>query len=81
MAQANVATVDDEVFIGGCNLDDLSLFQNEELDVLCYSHEMADQADDEVFDELAFMSSPGTPSTGSLERLWNAGMASLWRLF
>ncbi len=80
MAHAKVATVDDQVFIGGCNLDDLSLFRNDELDVVFHSHEMADHADDEVFDELAAMSSVAEPSGRILDRLWSAGMARLWRL-
>lgn len=80
MAHAKVATVDDEVFVGGCNLDDLSLFRNDELDVVFHSHEMADQADDEVFAELAAMSSVAKPSTRPLDRLWHATMDRLWRL-
>ena len=34
MAHAKVLRIDDRVLIGGCNLDDLSLFRNYELDVL-----------------------------------------------
>ena len=34
MAHAKVLRIDDKVFIGGCNLDDLSLFRNDELDLL-----------------------------------------------
>ena len=33
MAHAKVLRIDDEVLIGGCNLDDLSLFRNDELDL------------------------------------------------
>ena len=34
MAHAKVLRIDDRVLIGGCNLDDLSLFRNDELDLL-----------------------------------------------
>ena len=34
MAHAKVLRIDDQVLIGGCNLDDLSLFRNDELDLL-----------------------------------------------
>ena len=34
MAHAKVLRIDDQVFVGGCNLDDLSLFRNDELDLL-----------------------------------------------
>ena len=34
MAHAKVLSIDDRVFIGGCNLDDLSLFRNDEIDLL-----------------------------------------------
>ena len=33
MAHAKVLRIDDQVLIGGCNLDDLSLFRNDELDL------------------------------------------------
>ena len=33
MAHAKVLRIDDDVLIGGCNLDDLSLFRNDELDL------------------------------------------------
>ena len=34
MAHAKVLRIDEQVLIGGCNLDDLSLFRNDELDLL-----------------------------------------------
>ena len=33
MAHAKVLRIDERVLIGGCNLDDLSLFRNDELDL------------------------------------------------
>ena len=33
MAHAKVLRIDEHVLIGGCNLDDLSLFRNDELDL------------------------------------------------
>ena len=77
MAHAKVATIDDQVLIGGCNLDQRSLFRNDELDVLFEGRQIVDRVDREVFDELAKVSSVASPSTRMRDRLWNASMDRL----
>ena len=52
MAHAKVLRIDDEVFIGGCNLDDLSLFRNDELDLQFTGADVADLTERAIFDEL-----------------------------
>ena len=42
MAHAKVLSIDDRVFIGGCNLDDLSLFRNDEIDLLFEDPDVVD---------------------------------------
>ena len=74
MAHAKVLLIDDRVFIGGCNLDDLSLFRNDELDLLFDSPEVAELTERQVFDELVGMSVPATVPTGRREKVWNAAM-------
>ena len=74
MAHAKVLRIDDRVFIGGCNLDDLSLFRNAELDLLFDSPEVAELTERQVFDELVAMSVPATVPTGRREKAWNATM-------
>ena len=74
MAHAKVLRIDDRVLIGGCNLDDLSLFRNDELDLLFDDPSMPALAEATVFAELAAMSTPATVPTGRRERLWNAAM-------
>ena len=81
MAHAKVLRIDDRVLIGGCNLDDLSLFRNDELDLLFDDPSMPALAEATVFDELAAMSVPadrpdrpararcGTPSMDRISRL------------
>ena len=72
MAHAKVLRIDDRVLIGGCNLDDLSLFRNAELDLLFDSPAVADQTERQVFDELVSMSEPVVvptrPAREGLER-------------
>ncbi len=74
MAHAKVLRIDDRVLIGGCNLDDLSLFRNDELDVLFEDPSMPAIAEASVFDELVAMSTPATTVTGRRTRAWNATM-------
>ena len=79
MAHAKVLRIDDRVFIGGCNLDDLSLFRNAELDLLFESPEVAELTERQVFDELVGMSVPATVPTGRREKAWNATMDRISR--
>ena len=58
MAHAKVLRIDDEVLIGGCNLDDLSLFRNDELDLRFDDPAVAELTERTIFDELASMSTP-----------------------
>jgi cardiolipin synthase len=80
MAHAKVLRIDDRVLIGGCNLDDLSLFRNDELNLLFGAPQAAEITERSVFDELVGMSTPATVPTGARERAWNAAMdhASRW---
>ena len=58
MAHAKVLRIDEQVLIGGCNLDDLSLFRNDELDLLFADPAVAELTERSIFDELAAMSTP-----------------------
>ena len=80
MAHAKVLRIDDQVFIGGCNLDDLSLYRNDELDLLLEDPSMPALAEATVFDELAAMSVPATVPTALRERLLDASMDRVSRL-
>ena len=80
MAHAKVLRIDDRVLIGGCNLDDLSLFRNDELDLLFDHPSMPALADRTIFDELAAMSTPASAPTGRRERAWDAAMDRVSRL-
>ena len=80
MAHAKVLRIDDKVFIGGCNLDDLSLYRNDELDLLLEDPSMPGLAEATVFDELAAMSVPATVPTALRERLLDASMDRVSRL-
>ena len=80
MAHAKVLRIDDRVLVGGCNLDDLSLFRNDELDVLFEHPSMPALAESTVFAELAAMSTRAAASTGRRERAWNAAMDRVSRL-
>ena len=79
MAHAKVLRIDDRVFIGGCNLDDLSLFRNDELDLLFEGPEVVELTERQVFDELVAMSIPATIPTGRREKVWNATMDRISR--
>jgi len=74
MAHAKVLRIDEQVFIGGCNLDDLSLFRNDELDLLFADPAVAELTERQIFDQLNEMSTPATPETGTGQRAWNAAM-------
>lgn len=80
MAHAKVLRIDDRVLVGGCNLDDLSLFRNDELNLLFEDRAVADLVEPAIFDELVAMSTPATIPTGSRERIWNATMDRISRL-
>ena len=68
MAHAKVLRVDDDVLIGGCNLDDLSLFRNDELDLQFADPAVAELTERSIFDELAAMSTAATRPTGPRDR-------------
>jgi cardiolipin synthase A/B len=74
MAHAKVLRIDDEVLIGGCNLDDLSLFRNDELDLLFADPGVAELTERSIFDELTTMSTPAQTPTSPRDRIWNATM-------
>jgi cardiolipin synthase len=74
MAHAKVLRIDDRVLIGGCNLDDLSLFRNHELDVLFEHPSMPELVERTVFDQLVEMSSPASASTAWRTRQWERTM-------
>ena len=80
MAHAKVLRIDHRVFIGGCNLDDLSLFRNNELDLLFEDDAVAQLVEDEIFAPLVAMSVPATAATGARERAWNAAMDRISRV-
>jgi cardiolipin synthase len=74
MAHAKVLRIDHQVLIGGCNLDDLSLFRNDELDLLFADMAIADLTERDIFDPLLAMSTPAVAPTGPKDRAWNAAM-------
>ena len=74
MAHAKVLRIDEQVLIGGCNLDDLSLFRNDELDLLFADPAVAELTERSIFDELQAMSAPATAVTDARHRAWNAAM-------
>jgi cardiolipin synthase A/B len=80
MAHAKVLRIDGRIFVGGCNLDDLSLFRNDELNLLFEDPAVVESTETAVFDELAAMSTPATVPVGARERAWNASMARISRL-
>jgi cardiolipin synthase len=79
MAHAKVLRIDEHVLIGGCNLDDLSLFRNDELDLQFADPAVAELTERTIFDELAAMSAPAEVSTDARQRVWNAAMARVSR--
>src|SRR6478752_6184726 len=74
MAHAKVLRIDNEVLVGGCNLDDLSLFRNDELDLDFADPAVVELHDRRIFDELASMSTPASVTTDPRQRVWNATM-------
>ena len=80
MAHAKVLRIDDRVLIGGCNLDDLSLFRNDELDLLFADPAVAELTEHSIFDELVAMSTPAVAPTSPRDRAWNAAMDRVSRL-
>jgi cardiolipin synthase len=74
MAHAKVLRIDEQVLIGGCNLDDLSLFRNNELDLLFADPAIAERTERDIFDPLVAMSVPAVAPTGPKDRAWNAAM-------
>jgi cardiolipin synthase len=80
MAHAKVLSIDDRVFIGGCNLDDLSLFRNDEIDLLFEDPAIVALTEAQVFDELVAMSTPADVPTGFRTRAWNATMDRVSRV-
>jgi cardiolipin synthase len=74
MAHAKVLRIDEQVLIGGCNLDDLSLFRNDELDLLFADPAVAELTERSIFDELVAMSTPASTPTNPRDRAWNAAM-------
>src|SRR4029077_14994750 len=63
MAHAKVLRIDDRVLIGGCNLDYLSLFRTDELDLLFADAAVAETTERQIFDELASISTPAVKPT------------------
>ena len=74
MAHAKVLRIDEEVLIGGCNLDDLSLFRNDELDLKFSGPEVAELTERQIFDQLSTMSTPAVLVDSPRTRAWNAAM-------
>ena len=74
MAHAKVLRIDEEVLIGGCNLDDLSLFRNDELDLKFSGPEVAELTERQIFDQLSKMSTPAVLVDSPRTRAWNAAM-------
>jgi cardiolipin synthase len=79
MAHAKVLRIDEHVLIGGCNLDDLSLFRNDELDLQFADPTVAELTERTIFDELVAMSMPASVATAARQRIWNASMARVSR--
>ncbi len=74
MAHAKIYRFDDRLLIGSCNLDDLSLYRNDELD-LRFAGPAVGALADPIFDELIAASTPAVPSTGLASRAWEQLMA------
>ena len=80
MAHAKVLRIDGKVLIGGCNLDDLSLFRNDELDLQFEDPAVVEATEQAIFDPLLSMSTPAVEEADRRARAWNALMdrASRW---
>ena len=75
MAHAKVLRIDDQVFIGGCNLDDLSLFRNDELDLLFADPAVAELTERSHLRRAARDVDAGrAPRPTPRARAWNATM-------
>jgi cardiolipin synthase A/B len=74
MAHAKIYRFDERLLIGSCNLDDLSLYRNDELD-LGFEGGAVPALAEPIFDELIAASSPAVPSTGAVARMWERLMA------
>jgi cardiolipin synthase len=74
MAHAKVYRFDDRLLVGSCNLDDQSLYRNDELDLRFEGPGVAGLAEP-FFDELIAASSPAEPSTRLRSRTWERLMA------
>jgi cardiolipin synthase A/B len=79
MAHAKVYHFDDRLLIGSCNLDDLSLYRNDELDILFEGPAIPSLAA-RVFDELAEASTPAVLPAGRGRRTYERTMARISRL-
>ena len=79
MAHAKVYRMDDRLLVGSCNLDDLSLYRNDELDILFEGPAVPDLAAI-VFDQLIAASTPAAASTSRRSRAWERTMARMSRL-
>ncbi len=74
MAHAKIYRFDDRLLVGSCNLDDLSLYRNDELDLLLEGPPVPALAEP-VFDELIAASSPATATERRARRAWERLMA------
>ena len=74
MAHAKVLRIDDQILIGSCNLDDLSLFRNDELSLQFVDPVVADLTERNIFEPLLEMSTPAVVPTTPKDRAWNATM-------
>lgn len=74
MVHAKILRIDHQVIIGSCNLDDLSLFRNDELSLLFADPAIADLTERGIFDPLLAMSTPAVAPTATKDRAWNAAM-------
>jgi phosphatidylserine/phosphatidylglycerophosphate/cardiolipin synthase-like enzyme len=79
MAHAKIYRFDDRLLIGSCNLDDLSLYRNDELDLQLDGRAIEGLAEP-VFDELVAASTPATPSSGLAGRAFEQVMRRSSRL-
>jgi cardiolipin synthase len=70
MVHAKVYRMDERLFIGSCNLDSLSLYRNDELDVLFEGPGVPTIAAQSVFDELIDVATPVAPTTSRRGRAW-----------
>ena len=74
MAHAKIYRFDEQLLIGSCNLDDLSLYRNDELD-LAFEGAAVPVLAEPVFDELIAASSLAVPSSSVTARMWEQLMA------